>query len=322
MKSHLRIGITAGDVNGIGPEVAIKALVQGARKLRDVEFILIGDLKIWRAAGKAHRHPGFDIWNPAPHLKVRSRPGAVHADASMAAAEWIRAGAQACLDGHLDAIVTGPICKEGFQLAGIRTPGHTEMLADITGAKRYAMMLVGGPLRVVLATRHIPLADVPKQITRSLLTGQIQLTHEALGWMGLRKRRMAVCGLNPHAGEHGNLGREEIHVIGPAIEKMQQRGMDVQGPRPGDTVFHEAASGRYDAVVAMYHDQGLAPLKLIAFDSGVNITLGLPIVRTSPDHGTAFDLAGKNKASPASMMEAILAAVRLARRPNPWKHHG
>lgn len=317
MSKPVRIGITAGDINGIGPEVAVKAI----REIEGAEIILIGDVDCWRDAVKKFRGPKVDIWNPAPSLKIKPQPGKIRIDASRAAATFIRAGTQACLEGYLDGLVTAPIAKEGFHRAGIDVPGHTEMLAQLTGTKHYAMMLFGGPLRVVVATRHIPLSAVPKSITTKLIREQVALTAQGLAWMGLKRRRVAVCGLNPHAGEGGDIGREEINTITPAIKSLGKAGLDVHGPLPGDTVFHEAARGDYDAVVAMYHDQGLAPLKLLAFESGVNLTLGLPIVRTSPDHGTAFAIAGKNRANPESMRQAILAAIRLAGRPNPWKQH-
>lgn len=317
MKKNIRIGITAGDVNGIGPEVAIKA----ARKIKDAEIILIGDVAIWRTMCKKYRGPRLHIWNPKPEMKIHLRPGKIRVDAARAAAAYIKAGAQACLDGHLDALVTAPISKEGFHRAGIDVPGHTEMLAELTGAKNFAMMLAGGPLRVVLATRHVALKDVPHLMKRRTIEEHILITAQALRWFGQKKQRIAVCGLNPHAGENGELGREELAVIRPAVQRLQRTGIDVTGPLSGDTVFHAAARGEYEAVIAMYHDQGLAPLKLIAFDTGVNITLGLPIVRTSPDHGTAFAIAGKGIARPDSMVEAIRIAIRLARRRNPWARH-
>jgi 4-hydroxythreonine-4-phosphate dehydrogenase len=258
------------------------------------------------------------LWDPA-NSDLRWTPGRLVPAASTAAAAWITATVRACQRDELDGMVTAPISKEGFHRAGIHVPGHTEMLAGLCGTRRFAMMLFGGPLRVVLATRHIPLADVPAHLTAAELEQAIRLTAEALPWLGTPRGRVAICGLNPHAGEGGDLGREEIDVIAPVIRSLQKRGLRIHGPLPGDTVFHDAARGDYDAVVAMYHDQGLAPLKLIAFDSGVNLTLGLPIVRTSPDHGTAFAIAGKNKARPDSMIEAVRWAVRLAGKKNPWR---
>jgi 4-hydroxythreonine-4-phosphate dehydrogenase len=332
MSRPIRIGITAGDMNGIGPEVILKAL-HGAAWPGDQRAIIIGDHGImgkqcrkfrlpcpsmWDPAESVIPDDPVVVWNPWPGRDLDWRPGKLSAGMSAAAAEWIRFGTQACLDGVLDALVTAPISKEGFQKAGIHFPGHTEMLADLTGTNRFAMMLFGGPLRVVLATRHIPLSSVPGHITKTLIKETVAITHEGLEWMGLRRRRIAVCGLNPHAGEGGNIGREEVSVIAPAVRELRKKGLDVHGPLSGDTVFYHAASGMYDAVIAMYHDQGLAPLKLAAFESGVNLTLGLPIVRTSPDHGTAYAIAGKNIANPSSMAEAIVQARLLARRKNPW----
>ena len=203
-------------------------------------------------------------------------------------------------------------------MAGIHVPGHTELLARLTGTGRYAMMLVGGPLRVVLVTRHIPLSKVPGKVTVDAIGAAAELAWRSLPWLGVKERKVAICGLNPHAGDGGVLGREELDVIIPAVRRLRRKGMNVIGPLAADTVFNGAMKGRYGVVVAMYHDQGLAPLKTIAFDSGVNITLGLPIVRTSPDHGTAFDIAGKGLASPLSMINAVKLAHRLALRPNPW----
>ncbi|HMP76227.1 MAG TPA: 4-hydroxythreonine-4-phosphate dehydrogenase PdxA [Kiritimatiellia bacterium] len=333
VKTKFRVGITLGDVNGIGPEVALKA-VYGRRWPAGTQFVFIGHPKVLAqqarrfglreppAASLADPPSGRAIcWAPA-HLPLRWQPGKLDPAASAAAGEWILAGVDACLRGQLDALVTAPISKEGFHRAGINVPGHTEMLAELCGATRVGMMLFGGPLRVVLATRHLPLKDVPAALTPAVVEEAIDLTAKALPWLGARRARIGVCGLNPHAGEGGDLGTEDDAVIRPVVERLRKRGLRVAGPLPGDTVFHQAAAGDYDAVVAMYHDQGLAPLKLIAFDSGVNLTLGLPIVRTSPDHGTAFALAGKNRANPASMAEALKWAIALAGRRNPWSQSG
>jgi 4-hydroxythreonine-4-phosphate dehydrogenase len=203
-------------------------------------------------------------------------------------------------------------------MAGIPFPGHTEMLAALTGTRRFAMMLAGGGLRVVLATRHLPLARVAKAVTADAIREAAELTVESLPWLGFPEGRIAICALNPHAGDGGLLGSEERTVIGPEIRALRRRGYPVDGPVPADVVFYQALQGRYAAVVALYHDQGLGPLKMLAFDSGINVTLGLPLVRTSPDHGTAFDVAWSGKASPGSMIEAVRLASRLARRPNPW----
>jgi len=327
----VRVGITLGDINGVGPEVALRA-VAATRAFPGVRFTLVGDAAIVGAQARRLRlpvPPAIDrpdapahlrvaVWNPSPR-PLAWEPGRIVPEASAAAADWIRNATRACLDGDLDAMVTAPISKEGFHRAGIDVPGHTELLADLCGVSSFAMMLFGGPLRVVLATRHIPLARVPLAITAASLRETIRLTAKALPWLGADRARVAVCGLNPHAGEGGDIGREDLEVIRPVVRSLRRSGLDISGPLPGDTVFHAAAHGAYDAVVAMYHDQGLAPLKLIAFDTGVNLTLGLPIIRTSPDHGTAFDIAGRGTARPDSMIEAIRWAASLARRPNPWR---
>ena len=316
MKRPLRIGITLGDLNGIGPEVTLKALRQlGPR--RDVQFVLIGSP--CAIAPLTTRPCHALLWDPTPHIAPRYKPGCVTAAAARAAAAWIYFGVRACQTGMLDAMVTAPISKEGLARTGINFPGHTEMLARLTGTRRFAMMLFGGPLRIVIVTRHLPLAKVSTTLTKSNIVEAIRLTDEGLHWLGTWQRRIAVCGLNPHAGDGGLLGREEIEIIAPAIRAARRPGLTLTGPVPADTVFHQAVQGQFDAVVAMYHDQGLGPLKMLAFDTGVNLTLGLPIVRTSPDHGTAYAIAGQNRANPSSMVAALQWAIRLARHPNPWK---
>ena len=246
------------------------------------------------------------------------RPGQVRADAARAAYAYILSAAAAAQNRRLDAIVTSPISKEAFHLAGIREPGHTELLARLTGTRRFAMMLFGDRIRVVLATRHLPLRKVADALTPDAIVEAVEMLARALPWMGFRRARIGVCGLNPHAGDGGALGDEEKNIIAPALVRCRRRGWNVAGPIPADAIFHQHLAGTFDAVVAMYHDQGLAPMKMLSFESGVNLTLGLPIVRTSPDHGTAFDLAGKNKADPASTRAALDWAARLAARPNPW----
>lgn len=231
---------------------------------------------------------------------------------------WITAAVKGCMTQTFDALVTGPICKQSLHLAGLPFPGHTEFLAAITGTHSFAMMLLGGPLRVVLVTRHLPLAKVSGAITPAAIQVATRLAAQALPWLGVTQRAIGVCALNPHAGDNGLLGREEITIIRPALRVLRRQGLNIAGPVPGDVIFHQALRGHYGAVVAMYHDQGLGPLKMIAFEAGVNLTLGLPIVRTSPDHGTAFDIAGKGRAQAGSMAAAICLAARLARNKNPW----
>jgi 4-hydroxythreonine-4-phosphate dehydrogenase len=320
MSRPLRLAVTIGDINGIGPEVALKALYR-LRRLPGVAFTLIGSAPLLRAEARRLGRTALPapVWDPIPDVKLRRRPGRVDPHAGMAAAAWVGTAACACMRGDFDGLVTAPICKEAMQAANLPHPGHTEFLAGIAGTARFAMMLFGGPLRVVVATRHIPLRDVPAAITPDLLREQVELAAEGLPWLGCPRARIAVCGLNPHAGEGGRIGDEEIRTIAPVLKQLRRRGLDVHGPLAADTVFHRAARGDFDAVVALYHDQGLGPLKLLAFDSGVNVTLGLPFVRTSPDHGTAFDIAGKNRANPASMIEALRQAAAIARRRNPWR---
>ena len=315
-----RIGITIGDVNGIGVEVALKAVAR-SRWPADVEFVFLGSEAVVREQAKAMKIPvsrkiRFENVGQAS-LPVRF--GKIRVDASRLAEAAIRKAVEGCLSGELDAMVTAPICKEGFHKAGINVPGHTEYLADLTNTKNFGMMLMGGGLRVMLVTRHLPISRVPGALTKKLVQEHIELTGEALKLFGIKKGKIGVCGLNPHAGDGGVLGSEEKTLINPAIKAARKKGCDVSDAVPADTIFHEALNGGYDAVVAMYHDQGLAPLKMIGFDEGINVTLGLPIIRTSPDHGTAFGIAGKNQASPKSMKNAIALAIEMAGKPNPWK---
>jgi len=334
-----RIGITIGDINGIGPEVALKA-VSKSRWPADVQFVLIGPegiiaeqaaafglpnhgnprsrkvvvLDVEQASLPAHQGQGRQECPP----RFKWQPGKIRADASRVAEQAIRMAVEGCLSGELDAMVTAPISKEGFHKAGISVPGHTEFLAELTHAKNVGMMLMGGGLRVMLVTRHIPLSAVPAALTRATIREAIELTGQALELFGLKNGKIGVCGLNPHAGDGGVIGREEMELINPAIRAVRKKGFDVSDAVPADTIFYQALNGQYDAVVAMYHDQGLGPLKMIGFNEGINVTLGLPIIRTSPDHGTAFGIAGKNQAS-KSMKNAIALAIEMAGKKNPWK---
>ncbi|WP_372794253.1 4-hydroxythreonine-4-phosphate dehydrogenase PdxA [Pontiella sp.] len=314
-----RIGITIGDINGIGPEVALKAVARG-RWPDDVEFVFLGSESLVREQAKAMKLPvSRKITFQSLETSCVWNPGTIRVDASRHAEEAIRKAVEGCLSGELDAMVTAPICKEGMHKAGIMIPGHTEYLAELTNTATFGMMLMGGGLRVMLVTRHIPISEVPAALNSKTIREHIELTGDALKLFGLTNGTIGVCGLNPHAGDGGILGREEIEIINPAIRQIRKKGYTVSDAVPADTIFHEARRGDYDAVVAMYHDQGLAPLKMMGFDEGINITLGLPIIRTSPDHGTAFGIAGQNKASHRSMLNAIKLAVDLAGKPNPWK---
>lgn len=310
----VRIGITCGDVNGIGPEIARKAVASKVWK-DNVEFIQIGPEKLFSNACKnngVEAQPSSKHWNIS--FNEVPNPGKITAAASRTAVAAIERAVRGCLDGELDAMVTAPICKEGLKLAGIHWPGHTEMIAELTGCKRYGMMLMGKGLRVMLATRHLPLRNVANALTRENILEAIELTGEALDRLGIANGRIGVCGLNPHAGDGGALGDEETVMITPAIEAARAKGFNAIGPVPADVIFFQTVEGQFDAVVAMYHDQGLGPLKMHAFDCGVNWTVGLPIIRTSPDHGTAFDIAGKGVANPDSMIAAIETAMALAKQ--------
>jgi len=315
-----RIGITIGDINGIGPEVALKA-VGKYRWPADVRFVFIGSERMVREQACAMKIPvsrKIEFLNVG-QASLPVHPGKVRVDASRLAEQAIRRAVEGCLSGELDAMVTAPICKEGFHKAGINVPGHTELLAELTRTKNFGMMLMGGGLRVMLVTRHIPISAVPAALTKKNIREAIELTGQALDLFGLVDGRIGVCGLNPHAGDGGVIGREEIELINPAIRAVRKKGCNVADAVPADTIFYEARRGDYDAVVAMYHDQGLGPLKMIGFDEGINVTPGLPIIRTSPDHGTAFGIAGKNQASPKSMKNALALAIEMAGKPNPWK---
>ncbi len=327
----LRLAVTLGDANGIGPEIVVRGLA--AARGGGVRWIAVGSCALAARAARAFETPTLPEWAPGlgnPRARVslwdpggapspRVRPGRVAADAGRASARWVEAAADACRSGALDGVVTAPICKESWARAGVPYPGHTELLAARAGRRRFAMLLMGGGLRVVLATRHLPLREVPDRLDRRKLAATIRLAWESLDWLGCAGGAVAVCGLNPHAGDGGLLGDEERRIIAPAIAAARRAGARVVGPVPGDIAFHQAAAGAYAAVVAMYHDQGLAPLKLAAFETGVNLTLGLPWVRTSPDHGTAFDRAWRGDADPRSLQAALDWAVRLARRKNPWR---
>jgi len=286
-----RIAITEGDPAGIGPEIARKAAAD-ARVLDACEPVLYG-----AAEGAAFQ------------------PGILSAEAGKAAYDAIVRATADAQAGAVAAIATAPINKEALRLAGFPWNGHTDLLAHLTGAPRVAMMFFSDELRVVLATVHVRLADVPKLLTQALVEDIITLTALELPRFGFAAPRIAVAGLNPHAGEHGLFGREEEIFIAPAIARSRAKGIDVSGPFPGDTVFVRARRGEFDAVVACYHDQGLIPVKLVAFGRAVNVTLGLPIVRTSVDHGTAFDIAGRGIADAGSMIAAVLLAAKLARGP-------
>ncbi|MFC1682929.1 4-hydroxythreonine-4-phosphate dehydrogenase PdxA [Candidatus Zixiibacteriota bacterium] len=304
------IGITMGDPAGIGPEIIQKAL-KSARIGGLCHPVIIGSAKVLRRSGVKN----VSIVDCAPVDLRRTRPGRISAEAGRAAFASIATATEMALEGQLSALVTAPICKQALHLAGQRYPGHTELIAELTKTKRFAMMLTAGKLRVVLVTTHLPLARVGDSITKTRVNNTIVIVHKALQELfGIRRPRLAICALNPHAGEGGVFGKDEKTAIVPAIEKALRQGIQAQGPFPADTLFAPARRRFFDAIVAMYHDQGLIPIKMAGFGKAVNITLGLPIIRTSPDHGTAFEIAGRGEADPSSMVRAIEMAVRLARR--------
>lgn len=318
-----------GDPAGIGAEVIVKALADPVLRHR-ARYIIYGMNELLAYAADVAE---FDVfwWRDQCNGRLRAYPHdvvVVDYDQFSMLGTAIRSpskmGGEAsmrfCLDAIeaartnlVDAVVTAPIAKESWKLAGYHYPGHTELLAERTGAKRHAMMFAGGPLKVVLATVHVPLNSLWGRLNIGAVFQPIELVHEALtNWFDIPRPRIAVAGLNPHASENGQFGDEEERILSPAIFMARQQGIDATGPYPPDTIFLAARDGKYDAVVAMYHDQGLIPVKLLAFDRAVNLTLGLPIIRTSPDHGTAFDIVGQNRANPGSMRSAIEMAIDLA----------
>ncbi len=329
MKERPWIAVTMGDPAGIGPEIVAKAVtsqevlsvarplvVGDARVMADALRVANVDARVVSLSSQANSEPGphavllLDLanvpWNRMPR-------GKVSAEAGRASYAYVSKAVELAMHGHVAAIATAPIHKGAWWAAGYQVPGHTELLAQLTGARSTRMLLVTPRLRVVHVTTHIPLREVSDSITVERVFTTIALLWDALERMGISAPRVAVAGLNPHAGEGGLFGSEEKEKIRPAVEKAQALGWHVVGPISGDTVFYRALKGEFDAVVAMYHDQGHIPVKLLGFEEGVNVTLGLPIVRTSVDHGTAFDIAWQGKANPRSMIAAIRLAAELAR---------
>ena len=320
MSAARPLALTCGDPAGIGPEIAARAWeALGAR----LPFVYIGDPAHLPRGTKVREvtSPDEALSAAASKLPVLAhpfpapaKPGAPAPENAAAVIEVIARAVALAQAGEVSGLVTGPIHKKALQDgAGFAYPGHTEYLAALAGVERVVMMLACDALRVVPATIHIPVADVPATLTRDLLTQTIRITHAGLiRDFGLEAPRIAVAGLNPHAGEGGAMGREEIETIGPVIETLRAEGLALAGPLSADTMFHAAARARYDAAVAMYHDQALIPIKTIDFAGGVNVTLGLPFIRTSPDHGTAFDIAGQGRADPTSLIAALRLAERMA----------
>ena len=328
--SKPRVGITIGDTAGIGPEITLRAVAEP--DVLDVcSPVIIGDAnEIKRQAVELGLNADFrttdtggleaELTEPPVILDTNTlnEPvpwGSLSAAAGRAAIATIEAGVNLCLTQKLDAIVTSPINKESLKLAGSPFPGHTEMLASLCGVSESLMCFFAGDLKVFLLTVHCSLIEAIQHITKERVAGAIKLAERELRRFGIERPRIAVAGLNPHAGEHGLFGSEEIHEIAPAIEECRrEHNIDVSGPFPADTLFVRAWRGEFDAVAACYHDQGLVAVKCLAFGEAVNVTLGLPIIRTSVDHGTAFDIAGRGIANHRSLVEAIKLAARLVRQ--------
>ena len=327
------VAITMGDPAGVGPEVILKALRHGAVG-RACHPLILGDWGVLQRARRQERGlPRLHRWEPRQPLlpllrsgngfvvcalsslrERDSRPGAPTKAGGEAAYRYINVAAKLALSKVADAIATAPISKSILQLAGYKYPGHTELLAEISNTPECRMMLIGLKLRVVLVTGHVGFIKVARGLSRDGICTTLELTHRALrDSFGIERPRIAVAALNPHGGEEGIFGDEEKNVIGPAVRQAQKNGIPAYGPFPADSLFHQAARGAYDAVVCMYHDQGLIPLKLHHFFGGVALTLGPPFIRTSVDHGTAYDIAGTGRADERSMKEAILLAAKLAR---------
>lgn len=318
-----------GDCNGIGPEISLKAVASPTVQRRCIP-VLVGSMDVFEFYGRLlgkklllrelDRSVAFRggqsrvayVLNTRKFEKPRIAPGKLSVDAGRFAGEAIEAAANLCLTNEADALVTSPVSKKSLQIAGYKFPGQTELIAKLCSVSTAQMMLVANPLRVALATIHHPLKDVHRAITRKNIHRVLAAVHASLVRdFGIRNPRIAVLGLNPHAGENGVLGIEEHREIIPAVRQARSKRMRVEGPFPADGFFGTRSYEQYDAVVAMYHDQGLVPMKLLSFWKGVNFSAGLPIVRTSPDHGTAFDIAGKGIANPSSMIEAIKLAVSI-----------
>lgn len=325
-----RLAISMGDPVGIGPEVILKAAtVNDVRSA--AELVVYGDPAVLdRAAsemeltsdlGRSAPGSGFRVEATGPAVGPTFHWSKPTPESDRAQVEYVRAAYEAVRAGRADAIVTAPISKAALSRAGVKWPGHTEMLAEWCGVSRPLMMLAGPTLKVVPITTHVALAQVPGLITKELVLHALRVTHQAFRvHFNNHRPRLAVAGLNPHAGEGGLFGREELEQIQPAVLAAKAEGIQAFGPSAPDTVFHRAVAGEFDAVLGMYHDQALIPLKLLDFDRAVNVTLGLPIVRTSVDHGTAYDIAGQGVAAASSMIEAIRLAARMVQ--DGWRARG
>jgi 4-hydroxythreonine-4-phosphate dehydrogenase len=327
-RAALPLGFTMGDAAGVGPELIARLFAEGlphpAVVYGDADALrracgllrLSGRLRVQPldAPGAGSTGPVIGVLNRWQPLPADLTPGQVHPAAGRGAYEYLCHAIDDAQAGRLRAIVTAPLNKAAMRAGGVNFPGHTEILATRTGTTDYAMMLANDELRVLLVTIHIALADVPGALSTQAELTAMRLAHRACRQAGIAQPRIAVAGLNPHAGENGAFGTEEARLIAPAIAQARAEGLQVSGPWPGDTVFMRARQGEFDIVVAQYHDQGLIPVKYLGLDEGVNVTVGLPFVRTSVDHGTAFDIAGKGVADPASLRAAMRLALAMSGR--------
>jgi 4-hydroxythreonine-4-phosphate dehydrogenase len=328
-KTRPLLAITLGDPAGIGPEVILKAL-QNQAVYSTARPLVVGDARIlaraqsWVSgnplAFEVVSYPDqgsyqagtltlLDLQNADP---ATIPPGKISAAAGKAAVEYVFAACDLATEGKVDAVVTAPLNKEAMHLGGFHYPGHTELLTERTGATKVSMLLVGPKLRVVHVSTHVSLQEAIRRVTRTRVREVIEIAQQSCLALGIDNPRIAIAGLNPHASEGGLFGNEEANEVVPAIVAARAAGLNVSDPMPPDTIFLRAVKGEFDIVVAMYHDQGHIPMKLLAFDSGVNVSMGLPIIRTSVDHGTAFDIAGSGKARAESMIAAIEVAVQMA----------
>ncbi|OGX25120.1 MAG: 4-hydroxythreonine-4-phosphate dehydrogenase PdxA [Omnitrophica WOR_2 bacterium RIFCSPHIGHO2_02_FULL_48_11] len=310
-RSNKTIGITLGDPTGIGPEVTAKALKQ-LRLGSKTHIKLIGHASVVRPY-LARLPQNCSVIDVGPALSKKIIPGQTSRETAQASVNYLNKAVDLIRSGAIQALVTAPVCKEAISDLGYSFPGHTEFLAEAFKIKKFGMMFVTEQLRTMIVTRHIPIGKVSAAIQKEMVYENISLARTALQkHFHIRHPHIAVCGLNPHAGEGGTIGKEEAAQIIPAIQKAQKAGLKVSGPFAADTLFVMNKTKKFDVIIAMYHDQGLIPIKTLYFDQLVNLTVGLPFVRTSPAHGTAFDIAGKNKANPSSMREAIALAAKLS----------
>ncbi|HUX87373.1 MAG TPA: 4-hydroxythreonine-4-phosphate dehydrogenase PdxA [Chloroflexota bacterium] len=329
------IGLTMGDPAGIGPEIIVKALNEPSlyeqcrplaigdlasfqRAISQLGYALTAQVLV-KPASSQYRYGQIDVLQATSDDLTTIAVGQVQPAAGKAAAECVIKATELALAGEIDAIATAPLNKDALNQAGYHYPGHTEMLADLTGTKDFSLTLIAGKLRVIHVTTHVSMRKALDLVDQARVLKIVRLADRFCRYLGIAAPRIAVAGFNCHAGENGLFGNEEIEQIRPAIEEARRDGIEASGPWPGDTIFYRASKGEFDMVVAMYHDQGHIPVKMLGFEAGVNTTAGLPVIRTSVDHGTAFDIAGQGKANAGSMLEAVKLAANLARERRPMR---